>query len=122
MYSALLIDTIFVTFPDIIGQWEVLEKLAVERQKQSKDLSEIYNDLMSVKSVIHDVTAASDHSCFEDVTDLESTIKQLQVKALILIFLHSYVIVWYVWKGNKTCHFSLGCFMLNISSGIYILK
>ena len=64
---------------DIISRWEILEKLARDRQVQSRDLASIYADVLSIKSTVEDCTAVLNHNCFEDVLDLEETIKKIQV-------------------------------------------
>ena len=68
-----------ITRVDIISRWEVLENLARDRQVQSRDLASIYADVLSIKSTIEDSTAVLNHNCYEDILDLENTIKQIQV-------------------------------------------
>ena len=62
----------------------MLEKLARDRHVQSRDLASIYTEVQSVKSTIDDAVAVLSHNCFEDVVDLENTIKQIQVNNLFV--------------------------------------
>ena len=70
----------YIQIVDIISRWEVLEKLARDRQVQSRDLAGIYAEVQSMKSAIEDSTAVLNHNCYEDVLDLEETIKKIQVQ------------------------------------------
>ena len=65
--------------PDMVSKWQSLAVLAAERQKQSACLASIYHNLITVKSSLQDITDELDKDCFDNVTDLEHSIKVLQV-------------------------------------------
>ena len=63
----------------MITEWEALWHLAGERQKQSKYLAEIYEELVNIKSCLQAVTEELDKSRFSSINELQRSIKLLQV-------------------------------------------
>jgi hypothetical protein len=66
---------LLLLFLDMVSKWKSLGSLAAERQKQSACLSNIYHNLINVKSSLHDITEELDKDAFDTVTDLEHSIK-----------------------------------------------
>lgn len=63
---------------DMILKWESLWHLAGERQKQSKYLANIYEELLNIKSSLQAVTEQLEKSKFLSIHDLKKSIKLLQ--------------------------------------------
>ena len=57
----------------------MLFALASERQQQSRELTTMYKELVTIKATLQEIADALDVKCFEDVNELEQSIKDLQV-------------------------------------------
>ncbi len=70
----------------------MLEKLAHERHAQSRGVAALYADVESVRAAVQGAADLLQHACFEDATDLENTIREMQVsrrvRSFVLHFIH----------------------------------
>ncbi len=63
----------------MIREWRQLESLAIQRQDQSRQLSVIHQDALRIKAALTEAEHELRRQGFEDVTDLETCLKSLQV-------------------------------------------
>ncbi|XP_064623681.1 uncharacterized protein LOC135485513 isoform X2 [Lineus longissimus] len=77
-------DDDFLTVQNTIDQWTLHRNIAIQRQEQSKQLCQLYQEMVAVKNCLDDTEDLMDVNQYPDHFSLEQIIKILQDKKLDL--------------------------------------